>query len=106
MIEKDHPLIDKPWEYRIVSFHYECSSKHHLNHFIEMWLEKENEIKRLKFIAPIQLKIEDGFPASTYGLKILDISNRGMENINVWVTDFEASQGAVTFYAKELIEIK
>jgi hypothetical protein len=25
MNEKDHPIIDKPWEYKIISFRYECS---------------------------------------------------------------------------------
>jgi hypothetical protein len=106
MEDKDHPIIDKPWEYRIVYLQYDCSSDNYLEHFFEMWLEKDSTIRKLKFIAPRQIKIEDGFPSPTYGMEILDISNRGLENVNVWVTNFEASSGAVTLYAKDLIEIK
>jgi len=101
----DHKIINKPWEYRIVSFLYECSSIDNTEHYIEMWLCKDSEIKKLRFTEPRQLKIEDGFPQPTHGMEILDISNRGLENLNVLVSDFELSSGAITFYARDVIEI-
>ena len=106
MNKKDHRIIEKPWEYKIKTFHYDCSSVDYLEHYIDISFEKENIIRNLRFIAPRQLKIEEGFPQPTHGLEIIDISDRGLENVNVWVTDFEASNGAITFYSKDLIEIK
>jgi hypothetical protein len=101
-----HTIIDRIYEYRIINFQYDCSSIDYNDHSIELWFEKGNEIRKLRFLAPCQLKIENGFPNSTSGMEILDISNRGMENINVMISDFEASQGSITFYAKDVIEIK
>jgi hypothetical protein len=106
MSDRDHPIIQNPWEYKVILFQYDCSSDDYLEHFIDLWLKKEHVIKKLRFIGPRQLIIEDGFPCPTHGMQILDVSDRGLENVNVWVSDFEASNGSITFYAKEFIEIK
>lgn len=100
----NHPIIDKPWQYKIISFYYECSSENYLEHYIELVMKKGNDVKKLKFLAPTQLKIEEGFPMPTGGMEILDIHDRGWENINIEVSDFEASQGAITFFAKDVID--
>ncbi len=105
MNEKDHKIIEKPWDYNISSFLYNCSSENLLEHYIELVLTKDDISRKLRFIAPKQLKIEEGFPSPTHGMEILDIRERGMEDVNVYVGDFEASHGAITFYAKEVIEI-
>ena len=105
MANKDHAIIDNPWEYRITSFLYECSSEDFQEHFIDMTLEKDGETRRLRFIGPQQLKIEEGFPLSTSGMEILDISDRALEDINILVGDFELSFGAITFYAKDVQEL-
>lgn len=105
MKDKDHPIILNPWEYKIKSLYYDCSSDDYLEHYIDIRFEKDNRYKNLRFMAPQQLKIEEGFPQPTHGLEILDISDRGLENINIWVSDFEASSGAISFYAKDVIEI-
>ena len=68
---------------------------------------RKNEIiKKLKFIEPKNLTIENGFPQPTRGLVIWDISNQQLENLNIQVADIEAAQGAVKFYAKDVFEVK
>lgn len=105
MSEAYHSIIQRPWEFKIKKFHYDCTSEDSLEHFIDIQFVKGDEIRNLRFIGPKQLKIEEGFPYPTSGLAIMDIRNRGLEDINIRVTDFEATTGAITFYAKYLIEI-
>lgn len=106
MDTKHHPILEKPWEYRIVSFHYDCSSLDPREHSLEMVLQKEKTLKKLLFTGPRQLTIEAGFPSPTHGMQILDIHEQGLEDMNVLVTDFEATPGAIHFSAKEVTEIK
>jgi hypothetical protein len=105
-MRKDYKVIDKPWEYRITKFIYECRSDDILEHYIEIRLEKGNEVKLLRFSGPRNLKIEEGFPHPTGGMEIIDVSTNGLEAINIHVNDMEASNGAITFWAKDVIEIK
>ena len=101
----NHSIIDKPWQYKIISFHYECSSENPLEHYIELVMKKGDDIRKLKFLAPRQLEIGKDFPMPTGGIReILDIRDRGWENINIEVSDFECSNGAITFFAKDVID--
>ncbi len=100
-----HPIIDRPHEYRIVEFYYNSASSDYSEHYILMKLKKGNDVKLLKFLNPRDLKIEEGFPRPTSGMEFLDLSKDSLEDINVKVGDFEASHGAITFYAKSVIEL-
>ncbi|MES2764607.1 MAG: hypothetical protein V4642_01965 [Bacteroidota bacterium] len=101
----DHPIIEKPWEYHVVEFYYNSNSNDVREHFILMKLKKENEYRLFKFQFPRDLKIEEGFPRRTGGMEFIDLSKDGLEDINVKVGDFELSWGAITFYAKSVIEL-
>jgi len=68
-------------------------------------LKKGTIVRRLRFYGPRELEIEKGFPLSTGGMEILDVSAQQLDNINVRVSDFEASQCAVTFWAKSVIDL-
>ncbi len=103
---KYHNIIDKPWEYRIIKFNYCSESEDWTEHTLEVWLKKENEIRKLRFIGPSQLKIEEGFPYPTRGMEIIDLSESQIENITISVIDVEATHGAVRFYAGHVEEIK
>lgn len=107
MIEKDtlHPIIEAPFNYDIIGFNYQVNMEDPLLSYIDLTLRKENIVRRLRFYGPRDLEIEKGFPMSTGGMEILDVKNRQMADINVWVNDFEASQGAVTFWAKSVIDL-
>lgn len=102
---KQHPIVDRPWEFRIVKFVFDSQSTDFSERFIELWLQKGMGVRKLKFFYPTQLMIEEGFPNPTHGMEILDIENQQMENINIRVSDFESSWGRLTFYAKSVEEI-
>ena len=55
---------------------------------------------------PKELSIEVGFPLSTGGMYIEDISSSGLERINIQVDDFEPTHGSIRFVAYEIIELQ
>ena len=38
-------------------------------------------------------------------MEIIDVSENQLENVNVEVSDFEATHGTISFYAKEVIDL-
>lgn len=36
-------------------------------------------------------------------MAILDVRSRGLDGLSVWVTDFEASWGKISFWAREVV---
>jgi len=106
-MEKDslHPIIDAPHRYQIIGFNLQIDIHDHLRSYIDLTLERELEIRRLRFYGPHGLEIEKGFPSPTGGMEILDVSNRQLCDSTVWVNDFEATQGAITFWAKNVIDL-
>ena len=103
--EKTHPIIDKPFEYRIIGFNYQVNLEDHLKSYIDLTLKKGSKIKRLRFYGPQNLKIEEGFPVQTFGMEIIDVRKRQLEDMNLWVTDFEGSPGSITFWAKSVVDL-
>ena len=101
----NHPIIENPWEYRIIDFHYVCEAGDILEHYIDLSLKKDSVVRKLRFYGPRNLVIEQGFPSSTHGMEVLDVSTRGQEDIGVEVSDFEASLGSITFVAKKVVEL-
>ncbi len=106
-MEKDplHPIIDGPHNYDILGFYYKVDLNDPQESYIDLTLKKDSTVRRLRFYGPRDLEIEKGFPWATGGMEILDVSKRQLENINVWVNDFEASNGAVTFWAKSVFDL-
>jgi len=102
---KLHPIIDRPFEYKVIGLNYKKNSDDHLRSYIDLKLQKGDIIRNLRFYGPQDLEIEKGFPEPTSGMEILDVSERQLENINVRVTDFEASPGKITFWAKSVIDL-
>ncbi|EMM98484.1 hypothetical protein LEP1GSC021_2540 [Leptospira noguchii str. 1993005606] len=101
---KYHSILERPYEYKIVGFNFQDDLNDFQNSFIELTLQKKSDIKILKFLQPSGIQIEDGFPSPTGGLCILDISERQWEDKLIEVTDFEASHGAIHFFAKSVIK--
>ena len=114
MIKKHHSIIKNPWEYRIIDFRYVCDSFSFLEHYFDIKLTKDSDVRNLRFIAPKELKIGEGFPAFISGIQILDLSEKQLEDIGVEVCDFddeasfcdvETHLGSITFYAKKVIDL-
>lgn len=100
-----HPILDRAHEFEIVRFDLNRDVDDPRNDFLDLTLRREKDVRRLRFIRPRSIKIEEGFPAPTGGMVILDIRHRQWEDVTVKVADFEASNGAVTFYAADVIDL-
>lgn len=96
--EPDHPIIDSPWSYRLVEFVFRCNSKDETQSYIDLVLKRDETERRLRFFEPQRLKIMQGFPSNA-SIYILDIRQRWLERMSVFVGDFEDSAGACSFYA-------
>jgi hypothetical protein len=71
-----------------------------------MWLSGETRRPgACVFFRHVIFVLKRGFPQPTQGMLIMDVRHRGMEGIGEWVTDFEASPGAVTFWAESVIDL-
>lgn len=101
----NHSIIESPHLYRIIEFNYNCVSNDISAHFIDLVLKKGETLRTLRFYGPQNLSIEKGFPNPTSGMEILDLSNDGLEDINIAVSDFESSWGAIRFVAKSVIDL-
>lgn len=100
-----HPIVDKPWQFDVVRFDLHHNPDNRRADYLDLWLKRGSEVRRLRFTQPSSIKIEEGFPAPTGGMIILDVRHWGWEDVGVQVADFEASPGSVTFYAKEVVEL-
>lgn len=108
MIKKEdpiHSIVERPWEYEILTLSFYQSPSGEFEPFIDLTLKKGDVLRHLRFHSPRELEIERGFPARTGGFCIHDVSARGLEGLGVRVGDFEASWGAVRFWAREVIEM-
>ena len=101
-----HPILERSWEYEIISFCFNRSLDEEFETFLDLKLSNGNDVRHLRFFSPQDIEIENGFPIKTGGFSIYDVSNRGLENLNVRVDDFEASRGAIYFWARKVEEIK
>ncbi|MEI1280573.1 hypothetical protein V6Z05_19740 [Leptospira venezuelensis] len=98
----DHPILNRAFEYRIVGFNFQDNLYDPEESYLTLTLQKDSEIKTLRFNMPVDIYIEKGFPLHTGGLCILDVKDRQLENINVQVADFESTSGGIYFYAKSV----
>ena len=103
--DPDHPIVDCPWEFDIDLFSYHINPVDAHHSYIDLTLRRERTVRRLRFLGPRHLQIEKGFPTPTRGLCILDVRSRQLEGIGVRVADFESSLGAITFWAREVIDL-
>jgi hypothetical protein len=100
-----HLIVDKPWQFDIVRFDLHHDPGDRRTDYLDLWLRWGSEVRRLRFTQPSSIKIEPGFPQPTRGMIILDVRHWGWEDVGVWVADFEASHGSVTFYAKDVVAL-
>lgn len=103
-VDPPHPLLDRSWEYQIVGLNYQIPLDGEAP-FLDLTLRRGREIRRLRFSYPRALTIEQGFPINTGGLVISDVRARQLDGIGIRVHDLEATQGAVGFWAAEVVEL-
>jgi hypothetical protein len=101
--DPDHPIIDRPWDCTIGALHYHVGLDG-TEPYIDLDLYRSGVVRRLRFWSPQQLQVEEGFPQPTHGMTILDVRKRGLDGLAVCVTDFEASWGKISFWARDVID--
>ena len=99
-----HPIIDRPWDYEIVLLGWSRETETDPS-FLDLTLRKGTVLRRLRFAEPQEIEIEKGFSVKTGGLYIADVKHRGLDGITVRVSDFEASPGAIRFWARDVIDL-
>ncbi|MBJ7537214.1 hypothetical protein I8J31_05920 [Marinomonas sp. C1424] len=97
-----HPIVESPHLYDIDCFSYKFVEKDNSKSYIDLHLKKDSEVVCLRFWGPQDLEIEKGFPWATGGMFIEDIKSHGLESLGIYVGDFEASNGSITFWAKSV----
>ncbi|HEY1598017.1 MAG TPA: hypothetical protein VGG64_00345 [Pirellulales bacterium] len=100
-----HSIIESPHEYTVVRFDYHNDPDDWKNSHVDLVLRRQGEVRRLRFLRPQSLKIEEGFPSPTHGMIILDIRDRKWDGLNIEVADFEASPGKILFYAQDVVDL-
>lgn len=98
-----HPIIERPAEFDIIRL--DCHGGNLLGTHLDLTPQRGNELRRLRFADPQRLQLEDGFPRSPCHLAILDIRHRQWEWLGVEVINLEASPGAVTFVAADVLDL-
>jgi len=102
-----HPILERPWEYEIIELCYHNDPGDWRKSHVDLTLRRGEAVRRLRFLAPQDFEVERGcFPRPTGGMCILDVRHRQLEEIGVRVADFEGSHGAVTFWAREVIDLE
>ncbi len=86
---------------QLVDFHYHVDPDSWESSYIELVAEGQGKRRHLRFEAPRNLHIEEGFSGSLSGMEILDISDRQWGSTRVKVSNFEQDPG-ITFLAASM----
>ncbi len=86
---------------RLLDFHYHVDPVSWESSYIELVAEGQGKTRHLRFKAPRNLRIEEGFDGSLSGMEILDISDRQWDSARVEVANFEQDPG-ITFLATSM----
>jgi len=94
-----HSILDRPYEWKIVELRFVADDEA----WLELRLAKNGVTRRLRFRGVLDLQLERGFPSAP-GLVIDDVSDRQLEGIGVLVTDREAGNGGLHFWARDVVD--
>lgn len=100
-----HPILDQAWQYDIIRFDLQWKHEDWRSSHLDLWLRRGEELKRLRFVCPTAIRIDEGFPEPTRGMVILDVRHWGWEDVAVAVRNFENSRGGLSFNAKDVYEL-
>jgi hypothetical protein len=102
--DPEHQVLAKVWEYEIVGFNLQTAEDPPR---LDLTLRRRSDgrVRRLRFLYPQDVFIEKGFTGFTGGLLITDVRARGLAGLGVRVSDFEASNGAIGLWAREVIDL-
>ena len=102
--DPDHLIIAHPSRYRVVGFCFQRTLDDSEEAYIDLTLQCGEVMRRLRFFGPRRVSIEEGFPDGA-GMYIADVRQRGLEGLGVHVGDYEASRGAIEFWARTVVDL-
>ena len=100
-----HPIDGGVCRYEITRLDYHHNPEDRREDYLDLVLRRGDSVRRLRFLGPTRLKIEEDFPSPTHGMVIRDIRNRQWEGLGVEVADVENCPGSVTFYARDVLDL-
>jgi len=101
--EPVHPILPAPWTYQLERIDW-WPSPLTAETFIDLTFRKDDEVRRLRFLSPTRVCVDEGFCGQCHGLAIHDIRSRGWDRIAVEVLNFENAPG-ITFLAASVVDL-
>jgi len=101
--EPQHPIISEPWTYELERIDWR-SSRVIADSYIDLTFRRADERRRLRFLSPTQVKVDEGFCGQCLGLAIHDIRSRGWDRVRIEVVNFEQDPG-ITFFAADVVDL-
>jgi hypothetical protein len=101
--EPQHPILVEPWTYELERIDWRPSPAI-AESFLDLTFRRGSERRRLRFLSPTQVKVDQGFCGQSYGLAIHDIRRRGWDGVRIEVVNFEAAPG-ITFFAADVVDL-
>jgi hypothetical protein len=98
-----HPILSAPWTYHLERIDW-WPSPLMAKTFIDLTFRKGDEVRRLRFLSPRNVHVDEGFCGQCHGLAIHDIRSRGWDGIAVEVINFEQNPG-ITFLAAGVVDL-
>ena len=102
-----HPILAEPWTYEIVAFTWQSANEPD-EAFLDVTLSRGAQIRRLRFVAPQDVHIEvygGSHAAQCLDMVIYDIRDRGLEGLNVLVTEGGASSSPLILHARDVNDL-
>jgi hypothetical protein len=100
MSERPHPILQRPWTYKVVSLQVDFPARE-----LCITLCREEETVTLRFLTFEQLSVDEGYVGSGSGMEILDLSDHGLETARVRVQSFEQDP-AIRFWARDVERVQ
>ena len=102
--DPEHPILDAPPSWWLLEFTYHSDPDDFAGSYVDLVFTRGSVIRRLRFAEPCELSVGHGLPHSA-GLRILEVTGRGLEGISVLVTDSNDSHGVLRFWSRGVVEI-
>lgn len=99
-----HSILAQPHTYELIRLDWQIDPHDNRNSCLDMTLQRGEVVRRLRFLRPTKVKIDSGFNGHCSGMMVLDIRNRGWEDLRVEVINVEPQPG-ITLYAADVVDL-
>src|SRR5262249_43513200 len=96
----DHSILPEAWKWRVVGLHLDEDPEDGSEAFLDLYVKRGPERRALRFWSPREVRLDRSGPISTSGIRVRDLSGRGMEGVGVRVESIENQDQPLTFVAR------